>query len=257
MPVADVSTAHVLDALRPIWQTKAETAQRVRSRIERVLDAARVEGHRDGENPARWKGHLALALPKPTRLARGHHPAMPYAEVPAFVASLRGRMGVAPIALEFVILTAARSGEVRAMTWDEVDLDLALWTVPADRMKAGRIHRVPLSPRAVDILAYARPFADRAGRVFPSPRGGALSDMTLLQLLSRMGHGEYTVHGFRSSFRDWAGDCTSHPREIVEAALAHAVGDATERAYRRGDALTKRRALMVEWAEYVASAPPP
>jgi integrase len=254
MPVAEVSTVHVLDALRPIWQAKPETAQRLRSRIERVLDAARVEGHRDGENPARWKGHLALALPKPAKLSRGHHPAMPHDEVAAFVASLRGRMGVAPIALEFVILTAARSGEVRAMTWSEVDLDLALWTVPADRMKSGRVHRVPLPRRAVDILAYAKPFADRAGRVFPSPRGGALSDMALLQLLTRMGKREYTVHGFRSSFRDWAGDCTTHPREVVEAALAHAVGDATERAYRRSDALTKRRALMDEWAEYVGSA---
>lgn len=257
MPVADVATAHVLDVLRPIWQTKPETAQRLRGRIERVLDAARVEGHREGENPARWKGHLALTLPKPAKLSRGHHPAMPYTEVPAFVASLRERLGVAPMALEFLILTAARSGEVRAMTWDEVDLDLALWTVPGERMKSGREHRVPLPPRAVNILAYARPFADRAGRVFPSPRGGELSDMALLKLLSRMGKGEYTVHGFRSSFRDWAGDCTPHPREVIEAALAHAVGDATEQAYRRGDALMKRRPLMDEWGEYVASAPPP
>jgi integrase len=255
MPVRDVETMHVLAALRPIWQTMPETAKRLRGRIARVLDAAKVEGLREGENPARWEGHLALTLPPPKRLTRGHHAAMPYGEVPGFVHDLRTRHGLAPLALEFLILTAARSGEVRGMTWAEVDMDAALWTVPGERMKGGRTHRVPLVPRALDLLAFVRPVRDDEGHVFPSPRGGVMSDMTLAAVLRRMGRDE-TVHGFRSSFRDWAGDHSTAPREVIEAALAHLVGDETERAYRRGDALEKRRDLMHCWARYVGAAPP-
>ncbi|MGP9819247.1 tyrosine-type recombinase/integrase [Salinarimonas sp. NSM] len=253
-PIADVDTEAVLRALRPLWHTKPETASRLRARIERILDAGRVEGLREGENPARWAGHLRMILPAPRKLARGHHAAMPWREVPAFVRDLRARHGLAPLALEFLILTAARSGEVRGMTWRELDVESALWTVPAERMKSGRVHRVPLAPRALAILEFVRPRAGKDGLVFPAPRGGPMSDMTLSAVLKRMGLGEYTVHGFRSSFRDWAGDATAHPREIIEAALAHVVGDETERAYRRGDALARRRQLAIEWEAFVCAA---
>lgn len=252
-PVDAIDTEAVLGVLKGIWTTKPETAARVRGRIEAVLDAARAAGHRTGENPARWRGHLALLLPKPTKLSRGHHAAMPFTDVPEFIGQLRLVRGVGAFALEFAILTAARSGEVREARWSEIDLVSKVWTVPASRMKAGRVHRVPLSDRAVEVLKIVAPLR-RASEddplVFPSTRPGRpLSDMTLVAVLRRHAPG-FTVHGFRSSFRDWCGDATTFQREVVEAALAHAVGDATEAAYRRSDALEKRRKLMAAWASY-------
>lgn len=258
LPVDRVDTAAVLEVLQPIWLEKPETASRLRGRIERVLDAARAKGHRSGENPARWRGHLDHLLPQRQKLTRGHHAAMPYAEVSAFVASLRARDAVAAHALEFLILTAARSGEVLGATWAEIDLKAKVWTVPAARMKAGREHRVPLGVRALEVLAAVRPLAadpTKAAKlaampVFPGQgRGSALSAMSLAMLMRRM-KATVTVHGFRSSFRDWAGEASNFPREVAEAALAHNVGDATERAYRRGDALEKRRKLLEAWAGF-------
>lgn len=246
-PVADITTDDVLECLKPIWTTKAETASRVRGRIERVLDAARAKGLRAGENPARWRGHLANLLPKRHKLTRGHHAAMPFAEVPAFLAKLRAVEGAPARALEFTILTAARSGEVLGARWSEIDLGAKVWTVPAARMKAGREHRVPLSPRAVAIIE-AMAGARASDCVFPGARRGRpLSVMAMAMLLRQHAPG-VTVHGFRSAFRDWCGERTHFPRELAEAALAHTVGDATERAYRRGDALEKRRELMEAWA---------
>lgn len=246
-PVATITTDDVLAVLRPLWTSKAETASRLRGRIEKILDAAKVEGLREGENPARWSGHLALALPKPKRLTRGHHAAMAYGRLPAFCAALQERPAVAARALLFTILTAARSGEVRAATAAEIDTAKGLWTIPGTRMKSGRPHRVPLSRQALALLAAC----PSDGFLFPPPRGGAqpFSDMAFGALLQRMGH-DVTTHGFRSSFRDWAGDETDHAREVIEAALAHVVGDEAERAYRRGDALEKRRRLMQDWADY-------
>lgn len=252
-PIAQITTEDVLAALRPIWTEKAETASRVRGRIERVLDAAKAQGLRDGENPARWRGHLDHLLPKRRRLTRGHHAAVPFVEMPAFVADLRQRTGVAALALEFLILTAARSGEVRGATWAEIDARNRLWIIPAERMKAGREHRVPLVARAAEILEAVAPLR-RGDLVFPSFRADRpLSDMAFSALLTRMGCAA-TAHGFRSSFRDWAGEATATPREVAEAALAHAVGDAVELAYRRGDALEKRRGLMDAWATFLATS---
>lgn len=252
-PVSEVGTSDVLAVLRPIWREKPETASRLRGRIERVLDAAKVEGHRQGENPARWRGHLEHTLPKPGKLSRGHHPVLPYAEVPAFVAALRTRVAASARALEFIILTAARSGEVRGMRASEVDLDAAIWTVPAERMKAGRQHRVLLSRAALDLLAPRLAVIDRDDFVFANSRGDVLSDMAFKSLTLRAGVEGITTHGFRSSFRDWAGDETGFPREVMEAALAHMVGDEFELAYRRGAALEKRRQLMELWASFVAA----
>ena len=254
-PVAEINTADVLEVLRPLWAEKTETARRLRGRIEKVIDAAKVEGLRSGENPARWVGHLALILPKPNKLAaRGHHAALPWQDLPAFLAKLRRRSAPSALALEFLILTAARSGEVRGMQWREIDTATALWTVPADRMKAGRTHRVPLPKRALEIVENMRPLAKRSELVFPNRIGGVSSDMVFSALMKRMGAGEFTPHGFRSTFRDWAGDETDFPREVIEAALAHQVGGEVERAYRRSDALEKRRALMDAWEEYALSA---
>lgn len=255
LPVNRIDTEAVLEVLKPIWLAKPETASRLRGRIERVLDAAKAKGHRNGENPARWRGHLDHLLPKRQKLTRGHHEALAYADLPGFVGELRGREGVAALALEFLILTAARSGEVRGAKWSEVDLKAKVWTVPASRMKAGREHRVPLSARAVEILEHVQPLAtgkpDKA-YVFPGPAATKpLSENAFGALLKRM-KVEVTAHGFRSTFRDWAGEVSTFPREVAEAALAHVVGDATERAYRRGDALEKRRRLMDAWAGYSA-----
>jgi integrase len=253
-PVDKIDTEAVLDVLKPLWQAKPETASRLRGRIERVLDAAKAKGHRSGENPARWRGHLDHLLPKRQKLTRGHHKAMAYDDLPDFVRELRLRDGVAPLALEFAILTAARSGEVRGAQWSEIDLKAKVWTVPATRMKAGREHRVPLSARAIEILESVRPLASEAkpGKtyVFPGPAAGKpLSENAFGALLKRM-KVDVTAHGFRSSFRDWTGEVSTFPREVAEAALAHVVGDSTERAYRRGDALEKRRKLMDAWAGY-------
>ncbi len=250
-----IETADVLATLKPIWAEKPETASRLRGRIERVLDAARAKGHREGENPARWRGHLDHLLPKRQKLTRGHHAALPFAAVPAFVADLRGRNATAALALEFLILTAARSGEVRGATWVEIDTDAKVWTVPASRMKAGREHRVPLSASALAVLEKVRLLSGDKPEaiIFPGLKpDSSLSDAAFNALLIRMGidRTKVTPHGFRSSFRDWAGEASSFPRELAEAALAHVVGDQTERAYRRMDALEKRRRLMDAWARY-------
>ena len=250
LPVADVDTPHVLKVLEPIWRLKPETASRVRQRIETVLDASKARGFRKGENPARWRGHLDQVLPKRTKLSRGHHAAMPYGEVPAFLADLRKREAVAALALEFTILTAARTGEVIGAQWAEIDLEAAVWTVPAERMKAGKEHRVPLCPRAVEILQDARLLGGET--IFTGPQGGKLSGMAMAMLLRRM-EIDVTVHGFRSAFRDWAAECTSYAHEVAEMALAHTIGNAVERAYRRGDLFEKRRKLMDAWADYCAS----
>ena len=249
MAVSDVDTPHLLSVLEPIWKAKPETAARVRGRVEAILDAAKVRGYRSGENPARWRGHLGQILPARTRLSRGHHKAAPYAAVPAILQGLRTREAVAALALEFTILTAARTGEVVGATWAEIDLDKAVWTIAANRMKAGREHRVPLSDRAMSILAAVKkldsPWA------FPGVRGGQMSGMAMAMLLRRM-KSDVTVHGFRSSFRDWAAECTGYPHEVCEMALAHSIGNKVEAAYRRGDLFEKRRRLMVDWAEFCA-----
>lgn len=257
LPVASVDTALVQDVLRPIWATKTETASRLRGRIECVLDWAKVNGYRDGENPARWRGHLDKLLPARNKVQKiEHHAALPYAEVGAFVADLRKRDGMAPRALEFAILTAARSGEVRGAKWEEVDLVGKVWTIPGERMKAGKEHRVPLSDAAVALLK-AVPRVKGSDFVFPAPRGGALSDMALSAVLKRMERNGLTVHGFRSTFRDWAGETTAYPREVIEHALAHQLRDKAEAAYQRGDLLAKRARLMGDWAKYCAKATKP
>ncbi len=252
MAVNDISTDDVLAVLQPIWTTKAETASRVRGRIEAVIDAARARGliQPNKANPARWRGHLSHLLPKRRKLTRGHHPAMPFRDVPPFIARLREREAIAATALEFLILTAARTAEVLGARWAEIDLDAAIWTVPARRMKGAREHRVPLSGQALEILNRMAKLRD-GDFVFPSARAGRpLSGMAMEMCLRRMKVEGVTVHGFRSSFRDWAGDSTQFPRELAEAALAHVAGDETERAYRRGDALERRRKLMQAWGTF-------
>jgi integrase len=243
MSVDKITTEEVLAVLKPMWNTKHATASRLRGRIERVLDAAKAQGMRSGENPARWRGHLDQLLPKRQRLAPAHHAAIPYTDLPAFMGELRERDGTAARALEFLILTAARTGEVRFATRQEIDLDAGLWTVPPGRMKGGREHVVPLSPRAVEIVR-GMPAGEL---VFP------LAKMALDLVLKRLRPAGATVHGFRSSFRDWAGDCTHHPRDVVEAALAHAISNQVEAAYRRSTAIEKRRRLMDDWARYCAA----
>ena len=252
-----VTTEKVLEVLTPVWQTRQETASRLRGRIERVLDAAKAKGLRTGENPARWRGHLDSLLPRQKKLQRGHHAAMPYSDVPAFIVELRKREAAAALMLEFTILTAARTGEVTGATWSEIDRKAQIWTIPANRMKAGLIHRVPLSARCIEILDAVEPMRARGDYVFPGARKGRpMSNMAMAMLLQkRMKLDAITVHGFRSSFRDWAGESTSFPRELAEAALAHIVGNEVERAYRRGDALEKRRELMDAWARFATTKP--
>ena len=261
LPVDQITVEHVLGVLKPIWQTVPETAARLQGRIERVLNAAKATGHRTGENPAAWRGHLENLLPKRQKLTRGHHAALPWREVPRFVATLREREGVAALALEFAILTAARSQEAREARWSELDLEARVWTIPPidpgtrkSRMKAGRMHRVPLAPRAIEIIEIMARLP-RGAFVFPGQREGRpLSNMSLSAVLRRMGIASSTAtqHGFRSSFKTWAIEATSFPNELSEAALAHNVGDATERAYSRGDRLERRRDLMQEWARFIA-----
>lgn len=253
--VAAIETPHVMQVLEPIWRAKPETASRVRGRIEAVLDWSAARRLRSSENPARWRGHLDKLLPPRSKVRTvRHHPAMPFADVPDFVAELRAKKGISARALEFAILTAARTGEVIGATWPEIALDAGIWTIPKERMKSGREHRVPLSPCAVAILS-ALPRVKGDEHVFPGGRkGSGLSNMSLLELLRDMRGRELTVHGFRSSFRDWAGEMTSHPREVAEAVLAHVIGDRAEQAYRRGDALEKRRTLMNDWALHCASS---
>lgn len=246
-----ITTQDVLGVLQPIWQTKAETAGRVRGRIERVLDAAKARGHRHGENPARWRGHLDHLLPARPRLQRGHHAAMPWDEVPVFIGKLRMLDGVAARALEFTILTASRTGEVRGARWSEIDNKAKVWIVSASRMKAGREHRVPLTERMLAILAEMEALKVADDFVFPGQkRGRPLSDMSMEAVLRRLRAKPNTTHGFRSSFKDWANETTSFPNDLSEAALAHITGDKVERAYRRGDALERRRALMQAWCSF-------
>jgi integrase len=254
-PVASVDTAQVLKVLEPLWTAKTETASRLRGWIEAVLDWAGARGLRSGANPPRWRGHLDHLLPERGRVARVvHHPAMPHPQVPSFFARLRAAEGVAALGLAFQVLTAARTGEVIGAKWDEIDLQGALWTVPGLRMKAARVHRVPLSAPALAVLRRAAELR-QSDWVFPGARQGkGLSNMAFLKLLERLGQGAATAHGFRSSFRDWAAECTDHPREVAEMALAHTIGDKVEAAYRRGDLMEKRRQRMADWGAHCTSA---
>ena len=257
LAVDDIDTEAVLSVLQPLWQSKPETASRLRGRIEAVLDAARAWGYtpRHQANPARWRGHLDALLPKRHKLTRGHHAAMAYDSVPGFIARLRERESMAALALEFTILTAARSGEVLGAKWSEVDIDKQVWTIPAQRMKSARPHRVPLSAPALTILAKLNE-AKMSDYIFTGVRPERpLSAMAMAMAMRRMKVEGVTVHGFRSSFRDWAGNMSRFPRELAEAALAHTIGDKAEQAYRRGDALDKRRSLMEAWASFCVSAP--
>lgn len=270
-PVQKIDSEAVMRVLRPIWDRVPETASRLRGRIEAVLDAARARGWRDGENPARWKGHLASRLPSARKVkVPEHQPSLPWQQLPAFLVELAKREGMSARATELAILTAARSGEVRGATWSEIDLAAATWTIPGKRMKAGKLHRVPLSTGAVAILKAAWTTETKPGDVvFPGPRTGKpLSDMSLTAILRRMNEVEegqdrpwrdgvtgesITVHGFRSTFRVWAGEQTAYPREVVEAALAHSLKDRVEAAYARTDLVEKRRALMEEWGLFAVA----
>jgi integrase len=254
LPVADVTLAHVVSILEPIWLTKTETATRLRGRIEAVLAWAIVSSYRTADNVARWKGNLDAILPKPGKVAKvEHHKAVPFVEIGTFMAELGQRKGMAARAVEFAILTAARSGEVRGARWEEIDLQSKTWIVPAERMKAHKEHRSPLSADAVNLLTSLERTSEL---VFPAPQGGTLSDMALTAVLGRMGV-DATVHGFRSSFKDWTRERTSYPNEISEAALAHVNSDRTEAAYARGDLFEKRRRLMRDWARYVGTVQQP
>ncbi len=252
--VDTITTTDVLGVLQPIWNTLPETAQRVRGRIEKILDAAIARGYCEGANPARWKGNLDHLLGSHARLIRGHHSAMPANDIPEFVARLRERPSVSALAVEFTILTAARSGETRGARWSEISHEEKLWIIPPERMlKTQKEHRVPLTDRCLEILGKMMTIR-RNDLVFPGQKPGRpLSDMTLTSVLRRMGANKCTVHGFRSSFRDWAEDIGDFPRELAEQALAHKVGNAVERAYRRGDALERRRGLMEAWSAYCSS----
>lgn len=253
IPVNEIELPHVLAVLEPIWHEKTETATRIRQRIEAILSWATVAGYRKGDNPARWRGHLDSVLPKPTKLKKvKHFAALPWREMGSFMAELRKRDGMAARALEFIILTAARSGEARLATWVEIDLDGKVWTIPAERMKAGKEHVVPLSDQAVMILEELPRLQD-SPYVFFAARGGPLSDMSISAVCRRMNIAA-VPHGFRSTFRDWCSESTNFPREVAEKALAHAIDSKTEAAYRRGDLLDKRRKLMQSWADYCDKA---
>lgn len=246
--VRDIDQSHIVKVLEPIWLTKTETATRLRGRIENILDWARVRGYRSGENPARWRGHLDMLLPTPGKVQKvEHHPALPFDELGGFMVMLRQQEGMGARALEFAVLTAARSGEVRGATWAELDLDDATWTIPADRMKAKREHRVALNDEAVSLI---KSLSHSGDLVFPNKKNEKLSDMTLTAVLRRMGRGDITAHGFRSTFRDWCSERTNYPRDVAEMALAHTIGDKVEAAYRRGDLFEKRRRLMRDWGKF-------
>jgi integrase len=248
--IQSVDVALVMKVLDPIWAAKTETASRLRGRIERVLDWAAVRGFRKGDNPARWRGHLDHLLPQPSKVKHvEHHAALPYSQIAGFMTELRQQPGFAAMALEFAILTAARTGEVIGATWGEIDFDRSIWTIPAARMKTGREHRVPLSDPAVALLERLHE-ARHGDCVFPGGKAGkSLSNMALLTLLRRMKFSHVTAHGFRSTFKDWTMECTSFPNEVSEMALGHAVGDKVEAAYRRGDLFEKRRELMQVWGQ--------
>lgn len=258
MPVDEIDTRDIVSILNPIWTSKTETAKRVQGRIENVLDYAAAHKYRDESNPARWRGHLDKLLAKPSRVKKvSHHSAMPYDEVAAFMAELQGYTSISSKALQFLILTATRTSEVLRTEWPEIDLENATWTIPADRMKARREHRVPLSTQAMSLLADL-PRVQGNPYIFPGARlGRPLSNMAMLQLMRGMGygvggeHGDYVPHGFRSSFRDWSGEVSSYPRDVAEMALAHTIENKVEAAYRRGDLFEKRRAMMQEWADYL------
>ena len=255
LPVSRVDTAQVLRVLQPIWTTKPETASRLRGRIESVLDWAKVQGYREGENPARWKGHLDMTLPARAKVSKvEHHAALPWREVGAFISELRGMPGTSASALEFIILTACRTSEAINAEWREFDLNAKVWTIPAARMKAGKEHIVPLSDGALRILSAMRDLSESAF-AFAGRKGAPLSNMAGLQLLRRMGRADLTVHGFRSTFRDWAGESTAHPREVIEHALAHQLKDKAEAAYQCGSLFDKRRVLMADWAAYCDTVP--
>jgi integrase len=258
LPVQGVDTGLVLKALEPIWTTKPETASRVRGRIESVLDWATARGYRTGDNPARLRGHIENLVAKMSKRRRvQHHPALPFDQLGEFIAALRLQVGTAAKALEFLILTAARTGEVIGARASEFDLDAAVWIVPAERMKAGKEHRVPLSPRAVAIIREIEK-THKGDYVFPGGKEGKpLSNMAMLELLKRMERGDLTVHGFRSTFRDWASERTNYKREVCEMALAHTVSDQVEASYRRGDLFDKRRKLMLEWARHCENTKSP
>ncbi|MGF9567473.1 integrase arm-type DNA-binding domain-containing protein [Neorhizobium sp. BT27B] len=253
LPIASITRDDVVKTLKPIWTEKPETADRTRMRIAAVIDHAKARNLFTGDNPADWRGGLKELLPARNKLSRGHHEAVEYKALPAVIASLREAAGISARAAEFACLTAVRSGEVRGAVWSEIDMEAAIWTIPAERMKAGREHRVPLADRAIEILK-AREQAATGDLVFEGEsEGKAISDTAMVKALRAASGGTETLHGLRSSFRDWAGDATHHPRDIIEAALAHTLKDKTEAAYRRSDALDKRRVLMVEWANYCAS----
>jgi integrase len=254
LPVQAIDVGLVMKAIEPIWTAKPETASRVRGRIESILYWAAARGYRQGENPARWRGHLENLLPKKTKMRRvQHHAALAYPEIAGFIAELRQQGGVAARALEFAILTAARTGEVIGAKWEEIDFAERLWIIPAERMKAGREHRVPLSDAALEILGKLR--ETRRGKfIFYGSRAGRpISNMAMLMLLRRMRRGDLTAHGFRSSFRDWVAERTNFPAEVAEMALAHSVSDKVEAAYRRGDLFQRRRQLMQAWARFASS----
>jgi integrase len=251
LPVQAVDTALVMKALDPIWQVKTETASRVRGRIEAILDWAKARNYREGENPARWKGHLKILLPAKSKVKKvKHHAALPYDEIGVFMNQLAERESVSARGLEFQILTAARTGEVMGANWSEIDINKALWTIPAERMKTDVEHRVPLSTSVVALLEHMREVSS-SEFVFPGAKAGkSLSNMAFLELLKRMGRGDLTAHGFRSTFRDWAAERTAFPREVAEMALAHTIGDKVEAAYRRGDLFEKRQKMMDAWDDY-------
>ena len=254
VPVQYVDVALVTKALEPIWATIPETASRLRGRIEVILDWAKVRGLRTGENPARWRGHLDHLLPRRSKVRKvEHHAALPYAEIGSFMTLLRERGAIAARALEFAILTAGRTGEVLGARWDEIDIDQRVWIVPADRMKAGKEHRVPLSAPAIAVLNVMRKVRQN-DYIFPGDRHATLSNTSMLMLLRRMGRDDLTVHGFRSSFRDWAAERTNFPSEVAEMALAHSVSNKVEQAYRRGDMFDRRRRMMAAWATFCATA---
>jgi integrase len=254
LPVQSIDTGLVLKVISPIWESKTETATRVRGRMESILGWATVRSYRSGDNPARWKGHLDHLLPRRAKVQKvEHHPALPVEQMGSFMAALRKQDGIAAKGLELLILTATRTGEVMAARWAEFDLEKKLWTIPPERMKAGKEHRVPLSKAALSVLTAMKKADLSEEFVFPGTRPKKpLSNMAFLQLLKRMKRGDLTSHGFRSTFRDWAAERTNYPREVAEMALAHVVSDKVEAAYRRGDLLEKRYRLMEDWAKFCA-----
>jgi integrase len=257
LPVADIDIGHVMAVIEPLWKTKTETANRVRQRIELVLHWAATRKYRHGDNPARWRGHIENLLPKRSKVQKVvHHPAMRYGELGAFMIALRQCASISAKALEFTILVAGRTGEVLNARWDDIDLAGRIWTVPPDRMKAGREHRVPLSDAAMSVLEEMMPLRRDGGLVFPGRGiGSPLSHASLRHVLRQLGRSDVTPHGFRSTFKDWATERTNYANEVSEMAIAHAVGSKVELAYRRGDLFEKRRRLMADWATFCATLP--